>query len=107
MTGFYESPISEIVAALLLLVGASAVGRGVRLVARALRDAGALDLIRGIRIGIVGVVAGVSALGVLSGRMGFVTMALIILGEELYETGVLAAIIRLGERGTGEGASRR
>jgi predicted anti-sigma-YlaC factor YlaD len=106
MTRLFESPTSEIVAVLLLIAAAYAITHGVRLVARALRDARALDLIRGIRVGIVGFVAGVSAVGVLSSRTGFVTMALIILGEELYETGVLAAIIRLGERGTRDTPSR-
>jgi hypothetical protein len=33
-----------------------------------------------------------------SGRTGFITFGAIILAEELYETGVLALFVRLGER---------
>jgi hypothetical protein len=107
MTKLCESPTREIAAALLLAVGACACAHSARLVARGLRDAGALDLIRGIRVGIIAFVAAVCALGVLSARTGFVTLALIILAEELYETGVLAAIIRLGERGGMAGEASR
>jgi len=40
--------------------------------------------------------------GLLSAQTGFVIiLGAIILGEELYETGILAVIIRLGERGSG------
>ena len=78
-----------------LLLGA----RGAHMVAGALRHARALEIVRGIRLGILGFVAGCLALGVHSGRSGFGVLGALVLAEELYETGVLALIIRRGERG--------
>jgi len=95
---FYEPPISRIVVGALLLVGTYAAAHSARLVATGLRHAAALDLIRGIRVGIVAFVSGVIAVGVLSAETGYVILGALILGEELYETGILAVIIRLGER---------
>ena len=39
------------------------------------------------------------ALGIYSGQNGFLVLGALVLGEELYETGVLALIIRRGEHG--------
>ncbi len=97
MTGFYEAPISQLLAGLLLLAGTWLAALGARLVAGALRHGRALDLVRGIRVGILGAVAGIFAVGVLSAQTGFIIMGALILGEELYETGILALIIRQGE----------
>jgi hypothetical protein len=100
----YEPPTSQIVAGVLVLLGTYAAGRSVRLVTRGLRRATPLDLIRGIRVLVLALVAGLAALGVLSGRSGFVVLGALILAEELYETGVLALIIRHGDRSAGERA---
>jgi hypothetical protein len=98
MMNLHEPPISQIIAALLRLVATCSAAASARLIARGLRLASALDLVRGIRLCVLALVATLCAVGLLSGRLGFVTMGAIILGEELYETGVLAAIICLGER---------
>jgi hypothetical protein len=58
----------------------------------------ALRLIRGIRVLIMGLVADLAALTFATGNTGFLVIGLLILAEEVYETGALAAIIRLGDR---------
>jgi hypothetical protein len=98
MTYLYESPVSQIVVAGLLLLAAGLATRSARIIAGALRHARAPELIRGIRIGILAFVAAVSALGILSAQTGFVVLGGLVLAEELYETGVLALIIRRGDR---------
>lgn len=95
----YETPLNTIIAGLLLLVGVYSAARGARLLGRGLRRAQALEIVRGIRGCVIAFVAGVFALGILSGHMGFIILGAIVLGEELYETGVLAVIIRFAERG--------
>jgi len=57
-----------------------------------------LDVVHGFRGCIVAVAAGAFAAGMLSTHSGFLVFGAIFLGEELYETGVLAVIIRVGER---------
>jgi hypothetical protein len=47
---------------------------------------------------VVAVVAIVLAAGVLFEQSGLLALAIVFVGEELYETGLLAAIIRAGER---------
>jgi hypothetical protein len=64
----------------------------------ALGRSDALHLIRGIRVLIIGLVAALSALSIASANSGFLIVGLLILAEEIYETGTLAAIIRLGDR---------
>jgi hypothetical protein len=98
MTDLYESPASPILVACLLLLATTLTARGVRSMAAALRHGHALDLIRGIRIGILGFVAAVFALGIVLAQTGFVVLGALVLAEELYETGLLALIIRRGER---------
>jgi hypothetical protein len=98
MTSLYEPPISHTIAIALVVFGAWAGARGARMVSDGLAGASALELIRGIRFAIFALVAGFIAVGVLSGRTGFITFGAIILAEELYETGVLALFVRLGER---------
>ncbi|HEV8438019.1 MAG TPA: hypothetical protein VGT40_07995 [Methylomirabilota bacterium] len=102
MTSLYEPPTSHIIAGGLMLIGMYAAARSARLIVGGLRDARPLDLVRGIRLSVLALVAELCAIGFLSAQTGFVTLAAIILAEELYETGLLAAVIRLGERGTAE-----
>jgi hypothetical protein len=99
MATLYEPPINQIIAGVLALLGTYLAARSARLIVRGLRDARPLDIVRGIRVCVLALVAIVCAVGFLSAQTGFVILAAIILGEELYETGILAAIIRLGERG--------
>jgi hypothetical protein len=94
----FEPPVSHIVTALLVLTGAGAAVASIRMMSTALRRGDALRLIRGIRVLILGLVAGLAALAFATGNTGFLVIGLVILAEELYETGTLAAIIRLGDR---------
>ena len=71
---------------------------GARQVGRALRRANALALIYGIRTVILGAVAMLCAAGVAFGQTGLFVLAAVFLAEELYETALVAAIIRSGER---------
>jgi uncharacterized membrane protein HdeD (DUF308 family) len=93
----FEPPVSHILTALLVLAGAYATVAGVRMMSEALRRGDALRLIRGIRVLILGLVAGLAALTFATGNTGFLVIGLLILAEELYETGTLAAIVRLGD----------
>ena len=99
MTSIYEPPVSYAIAIALGAFGIWAGARGARMMSDGLAGASALTLIRGIRCAIVSLVAGFFAVGVVSGRTGFITFGAIILAEELYETGVLALFVRLGEPG--------
>jgi len=99
MRSFFEPPISYLLATLLVIAGTYAAVHSARLVARGIRDARPLDVIRGIRFSVIALVAGLCAVGVLTANTGFVILGALILAEELYETGVVAAVIRLGDRG--------
>jgi hypothetical protein len=94
----FEPPISQIGAGLAMLVGLGAAVRGARQLARGVRTAASLDVVRGIRGFVIAIAAAAFAIGVLSGEAGFLVFGAIVLGEELYETGILAIIIRVGER---------
>jgi hypothetical protein len=59
----------------------------------------AVHLVRGIRLLIPASVATICVVGVVLRERGFVALGAIILAEELYETGVLVAVLRLSERG--------
>ena len=98
MRTLYEPPVSHVLTALLALAGAWAAVAGVRMMSAALGRGDALHLIRGIRVLILGMVAGLAALAFGTGKTGFLAVGLLILAEEIYETGTLAAIIRLGDR---------
>jgi hypothetical protein len=100
MESLYTAPLNEIAAALLALVGTLSAVRGARAVARGLREARSLELIRGIRACVVARAAATFAAGALLAHGGLVVVGLVFLAEELYETGVLALIIRSGERST-------
>jgi hypothetical protein len=93
----FEPPVSHILAALLVLAAACAVVAGVRMMSTALGPGDALRLIQGIRVLILGLVAVLAALTIATRNTGFLVISLLILAEELYETGTLAAIIRLGD----------
>jgi hypothetical protein len=95
----YEPPVNQVIAGLLLLTATRAAVASTRLVAEGLRLARPLELVRGIRAAILALVAGLFAVGFLCGQSGFLVAGAIILGEELYETTALGAVIRLGERG--------
>jgi hypothetical protein len=89
-----------LIAALALLAALHAAATGARQVARGLRAAASLDVVRGIRRLVIAVAAAVFALGLLTGERGFVVFAAVFLAEELYETGVLALVLRRSEAGS-------
>jgi len=97
----YSWPWNEIAAALLLLIGGVAARRGMRRLTSGLRHARSLDIIRGIRSSVIALAALAFAGGVLLAQTGLLVLGVVFLGEELYETGLLAAIIRAGERAEG------
>jgi hypothetical protein len=83
------------------LVGAGWAGvRGARLLARGLRagedPSAPLWVIRGFRGIIVGICLIALAIGTLLGARWLVVVAALWLAEEIYETGVLALILRSG-----------
>jgi hypothetical protein len=94
----YEAPVSHLVMGGLALLGAFAAARGATLMCRGLREADALGLVRGIRFVVIAFVSGLAGLGVASGHGGLVVIAGLILAEEIYETGTLSLIIRIGGR---------
>ncbi len=82
-----------------LIVLAAVLGwRAVRYVGRALRDSGdddsSIRLIRGIRALIAAAASVAFALGIIYGSRATILIAAVILGEELYETGVLLLLLR-------------
>ena len=82
-----------------LLVLAAVLGwRAIRHVDSALRHSGDEDssarLIRGIRALIMAGASVAFALGILYGSRGTMLIAAVILGEELYETGILLFLLR-------------
>ena len=56
-----------------------------------------LDLIRGIRDWVLVLVAGTCTAWILTTHTGFLVLGLLVLGEELYETALVALVIRLGD----------
>jgi hypothetical protein len=93
--------MNALVAGLLVLVAALAAVRGSRVLARGVREARPLDVVRGIRGLVVALSAATFAAGVFLATPGLIVLGAVFLGEELYETGVLALIIRSGERPAG------
>ena len=89
-----------LLAGLAALGGIWAAARGVRLIVRGLRaageDDGALWLIRGLRSLIIGICLGCAALGAVFDEVWLLVFAGLWLLEEIYETGVLASILRDG-----------
>jgi hypothetical protein len=97
----------QIAGGVLLLTGAGTVAAGARLMLRSVRLGRSLAVVRGIRVLILGIVAWLAALGLLSARPGFLGIGALILAEELYETGVLAVIIRRGDAGSAAAGEER
>ena len=87
---------------LLALGGAWAAFRGARLLARGLGCAddpsAPLWVVRGIRGIVVAVGAGALATGMLFGKLWLLAFGAVFLAEELYETGVIALILRADHR---------
>jgi hypothetical protein len=96
---FPEPPVNEILAALLLLAGAFLAVRGTRRLADGLAQAIPLHVIRGIRAWCIALAMVALAAGMLTAETGFVVLGAVFLAEELYETGLVAGIIRGGEGG--------
>ncbi len=92
------SPWNEIVAGLLLSISVVSAAHGARRLTSGLRHARALDVVHGIRGSVIALAAIAFAGGVLLAQTGLLVLGAVFLGEELYETGLLAAIIRAGER---------
>jgi hypothetical protein len=92
----------------LVLGGAIAGIRGIRRVAWSLRNAddgaASLTLVRGIRGLVFGVGAWAVAGGMLLGATWLIVFGVVFLAEELYETGVLAVILRCGPTDRARGA---
>jgi hypothetical protein len=96
---FPESPIREIFDGLLVLAAVLCSVRGTRRLVDGLRQAVPLEVIRAIRIWCIALAMATLAAGLLAEQTGFLVLGAIFLGEELYETGLVAGIIRSGERG--------
>ena len=101
MLTFHESSLGWLVAGLLALVAVAAAGRGARRMRAGLHHAMALELVWGIRDVIFALVATLFAVAIVTASTGFAIFGAIILAEELYETGVVALLIRLGDRTQG------
>ena len=97
---------SEIVAGVLMLVSVLAAARGVRGLGRGLRDAKPLEVVRGLRGVVIALATAAFAAGLLLNQAGLIVLGAVFLGEELYETGVLALIIRSGDRATARARAR-
>lgn len=91
-----------VLAALAVVGGAWAGVRGVNLLARGLRrgedPSAPLWIIRGLRGIIVAICLVVLAVGTVLGQVWLVVFGALWLAEEIYETGVLALILRAGAR---------
>src|SRR5262245_61561198 len=103
MVDLYDWPVNAIVAGILVLLGVGSAERGISRLVRGVRQARSLEVVRGIRGCVVAAALAVSALGLLTAQTGFLVLGAVFLSEELYETGVLAAIIRVGERRAAKG----
>jgi hypothetical protein len=94
--------VDAVLAVVALAFAFAALTHGARLVARALRraddPASSLWLIRGIRGVVVAVAAASLAAGLLSASTGLLAFGVVFLGEELYETGVVARVLRAARR---------
>jgi hypothetical protein len=98
-----------VLATLAVVVGAWAGVRGVRLLARGLgrgEDPSApLWVVRGFRGIIVALCMAFLALGTVLGQVWLVVFGALWLAEEIYETGILALILRAGAREDGRSST--
>ena len=94
----FELPVKEILGVTLLLLAALFAVRGTRRLARGLRDAASIDVIRGIRGWVIAGAMAAFATGVLTSTSGFLVLGAVFLAEELYETGVVTLILRSSDR---------
>src|SRR5262245_9849157 len=99
--GFVPSATTLIVT-LAVLLGAGAGARGLRLLARGLRHDDDPDaplwIVRGLRGVIVGLCMGALSAGVVFEQVWLIVFGAVWLAEEIYETGVLALILRSGAK---------
>jgi len=99
--GFVPSATTLIVT-LAVLLGAGAGARGLRLLARGLRHDDDPDaplwIVRGLRGVIVGLCMGALSAGVVFEQLWLIVFGAVWLAEEIYETGVLALILRSGAK---------
>jgi hypothetical protein len=93
----HEPPLNQLIAAFFVVAGVCAAVRGGRRLWRGLTAATPLDLVRGIRDWILALVASACTTWILTAEVGYLILGLIVLGEELYETGLLVLVIRLGD----------
>src|SRR5262245_19939710 len=103
MAIIYEPPTNAVIAALFALMAVGATAHGVRLLARGVIRSVPIDLIRGIRACVVAFASIACGVGILRAETGFLVLGALVLGEELYETGLVCLVIRLGERSAGVG----
>ena len=83
-----------------VVIAAFMAWRGLRRMRHGLRAAASLELVRGIRALVTAAAVAVFGLALLTGERGLLAFAAVFLAEELYETGVLALILRSsGEAG--------
>ena len=68
--------------------------RGLHRMRRGLRESASLELVRGIRALVTAAALAVAALALLTGERGLLAFAAVFLAEELYETGMVALVIR-------------
>ena len=94
-----------LLASVFSLIAVVAAWRGVWRLAKGIveadRPSGPIDVVRGFRGLTVAVGLVASSAGLLLGHTWLVVFGAIFLGEELYETGILAVIIRSGQREAG------
>lgn len=93
---------TTLIVTLAILLGAGAGVRGVRLLARGLRHGDDPDaplwIVRGLRGVIVALSMGALSAGVVFAQLWLIVFGAVWLAEEIYETGVLALILRSGAK---------
>ena len=96
MATLYETPVNVVIAIFFALLAVGATAYGVRLLGRAVMHSVPLDLIRGIRACVVGFASVACTVGFLRAETGFLVLGALVLGEELYETGLICLVLRRG-----------
>jgi len=96
MATIYEPPVNLVIAILFALLAVGATAHGVRLLARGVMHSVPIDLIRGIRACVVAFASVACVVGFLRAETGFLVLGALVLGEELYETGLICLVLRRG-----------